>query len=214
MAQGHHTSNPQNGGIPPIRNLEALILTDAPDDDDDTTQSPDLNNRVSACFKAQRRTTCLLLKHARNQRRLKYGKTLLRMFLKKPKVALQSILCTEAEEDNTQPLPTDLSILRDDASGRLLIDSAEVIAQVQKLETQALSPDPTLPNGAPFPWHLRVPPNHKHTVPMISGCITPAIMQVDLRRTPNHKAAGLDGVPGMILKHMPPGFHETLQLLF
>ncbi len=115
---------------PPIRSLEALILTDAPDDDDDTTQSSDLNNRVTACFKAHRRATRLLLKHARNQRRLKYGKALLLMILEKPRVALQSILRTAAEEENTQPLPTDLSILRDDASGRLLVDPAEVIVQV------------------------------------------------------------------------------------
>ena len=33
--------------FPPIRNLEALTLTDPLDDDDDTTPSPDLNNRVS-----------------------------------------------------------------------------------------------------------------------------------------------------------------------
>jgi hypothetical protein len=124
-------------------------------------------------------------------------------------MALQSILRTVAEEENTQPLPTNLPILRDDASGPRLVDPAEVIAQVQKLETQALSPDPTLPHGAPFPWYLRVPPNHKHTVPMISGSITPS-MQEDLRRTPNHKAAGPDGVPGMILKYMPSGFHEAL----
>ena len=49
---------------------------------------------------------------------------------------------------------------------------------------------------------------------MISGCITLAIMQEALRRTPNHKATGLNRVPGMILKHMPSGFHEALQLLF
>jgi hypothetical protein len=136
-------------------------------------------------------------------------------------VALQSILSTAAEEANIQPLPTDLSILRDYASGRLLTDPAEVIAQVQKLETHAMSPDPTLPQGAPFPWHLpnvcpfpMVSPNRKHTFPMILGCIIPAIMQEARRRTPNHKAAGLDGIPGMILKHMPLGFLEALQLLF
>ena len=39
-------------------------------------------------------------------------------------------------------------------------------------------------------------------------------MQEAFRRTPNHKAAGLEGVPGMVLKHMPPGFYEALQLLF
>jgi len=136
------------------------------------------------------------------------------MFFKKPKVDLHSILRTAVETENTQPLPTDLSILRDEASGRLLVDPDEVIAQVQKLETHAMPPSPTLPHGAPFPWHLRVPPNHKHTSPMISGCITPAIMQKAIRRTLNHKEAGPDGVPGMILKHMPPGFHEALQLVF
>jgi hypothetical protein len=60
---------------------------------------------------------------------IKYGKALLRMFFKTPKVALQPILRTAAEEENTQPLPTVLSIFRDDASGRLLVDPAEVIAQ-------------------------------------------------------------------------------------
>jgi hypothetical protein len=49
---------------------------------------------------------------------------------------------------------------------------------------------------------------------MISGCITPAIMHEALRRTPNHKAAGPNGVHGMILKHMPTRFHEALQILF
>jgi hypothetical protein len=200
--------------FPPIRNLKALSLTDPPDDEDDTTTSPDLGNRWGTCFKAHRRTTRLLLKHARNQHKLKYGKALLRMFIKKPKVALQSILRTVAEADNSQSLPTHLSILRDDTTGRLLADPTEVIAQVHKLETQAMSPNPTFPHGAPFPWHFRVPPNHKHTIPMISGCITPSIMQEALRRTPNHKASGPDGVPGIIMNQMPSGLYEALQLLF
>ncbi len=49
---------------------------------------------------------------------------------------------------------------------------------------------------------------------MIAGHITPAIMHEALRRTPNHKAAGPDGVPGLVLKHMPPEFHKALHLLF
>ena len=130
MAQGHHAFDPPHDGLPPIRNLEALIFTTVPDEDDDTTPSQDLNNRINACFKSHRRTTRLLLKHARNQRRLTYGEALLRMFLKKPMVALQSILRTAAEKENTQSIPTDLSILRDDSSGRLLVDPAKVIAQV------------------------------------------------------------------------------------
>ena len=81
-----------------------------------------MTSRLDACFKAQRRTTRLLLKHVRNQRKLKYGQTLLRMFVKKPKTALQTILRTAAEaaEDNSQPLPTNLSIIREENTGRLL----------------------------------------------------------------------------------------------
>jgi len=204
---------------PPIRNLESLSLADPPDIEEavaDDTQSPDLTNCLDACFKAHRRTTHLLLKHVRTQRKIKYGHALLRMFVQKPKLALQTILRTTAKvaEDNSQPLPTNLSIIRDETTGRFLVEPEEVIEQVRKLETKALSPDPTLLPGAPFPWHLHVTSNQKHTVPMISGCITTVIMQEALRRTPNHKAAGPDGVPGLILKHMPPGFHEALQLLF
>ena len=161
----------------------------------DDTPPPDLTILLAACFKAHKRTTRLLLKHARTQRKIKYGHALLRMFVKKPKLALQTILRTAAEaaQYNLQPLPTNLSIIREETTGRLLVDPEEVIDLVRKLETTALSPDPTLLPGAPFPWHLHVPSNQKHTVPMISGCITTAIMQEALRRTPNHKVAGRMG---------------------
>ena len=49
---------------------------------------------------------------------------------------------------------------------------------------------------------------------MLNGQITPVIFQESLRRTPNHKAAVPDGVPGMVLKHMPPAFYEAILLLF
>jgi hypothetical protein len=49
---------------------------------------------------------------------------------------------------------------------------------------------------------------------MLIGQITPAILHEALRRTPNYKAAGPDGVPGLVLKHMPPAFHEAIHLLF
>ena len=39
-------------------------------------------------------------------------------------------------------------------------------------------------------------------------------MQEALRRTPSRKAAGPDGVPGLVLKHIPPLFRETLHILF
>ena len=91
---------------PPIRNLEALSLADPPHVEeavDDDTQSPDMASRLVACFKVHRRTMRLLLKHVRTQRKIKFGQTLLRMFVKKPKVALQTILRTTAAaaEDNS-----------------------------------------------------------------------------------------------------------------
>jgi len=49
---------------------------------------------------------------------------------------------------------------------------------------------------------------------MLIGRITPAIVQKALRRAPNHKAAGPDGVPGVVLKHTPPAFHNALHLVF
>ncbi len=73
------------------------------------------------------------------------------MFLKKPKEALQSILRTTAEEDTAQSLPTDLSIIREPNTSRLLVEPAEVIAQVHKLESRALAPDPTLPPRGTIP---------------------------------------------------------------
>ena len=82
------------------------------------------------------------------------------------------------------------------------------------MEKIALPPDPTLPLGAPFPWIGHVRPTPTSSVPMLIGQINPAIVQEALRRTPNHKDAGPNGVPGVVLKHMPPAFHEALHLLF
>ncbi len=95
--------------------------------------------------------TRLLIRHTRNVRRLKYGKALLCMFGKKPSAALKSILSNLEGTPKNPILPTDLSVLRDETSGRLLTTPREVIAHLEKLETIALSPDPTLPPGAPFP---------------------------------------------------------------
>ncbi len=86
--------------------------------------------------------------------------------------------------------------------------------KIPALETIALSPDPTLPLGAPFPWRDYVQATPTSSAPMIAGHITPAIMHEALRRTPNHKAAGPDGVQELVMKHMPHAFHEALHLLF
>jgi hypothetical protein len=94
------------------------------------------------------------------------------------------------------------------------IDPDEVVTKVAQMETAALSPDATLPPGAPFPWLEHVRPTLVSSIPMIFGCIMPTIMQEALRRTPSQKVAGPDGVPGFIFKQMPPAFHEALHLLF
>jgi hypothetical protein len=82
------------------------------------------------------------------------------------------------------------------------------------METMALSPDPTLPPGAHFPWLGLVLPTPTSSILLISGQITLSIMHEALRRTPNHKAAWPDGFPRLVLKHMPPSFHEVMYLLF
>jgi hypothetical protein len=58
------------------------------------------------------------------------------------------------------------------------------------------------------------PTNPTSSAPMLIGQITLAIFHEALRRTPDHKAAGSNGVPGMVLKNMPPAFHEAIHLLF
>jgi len=154
------------------------------------------------------------MRHARNIRRLKFGKALLRMFVKKPNVALKSILRTYMGTSTHSTISTDLSINKDETTGLLITSPSRVVNKIIELETVALSPDPVFPTGAPFPWLGLVRPTPTSSIPMISGQITPAILHEALRRTPNHMAAGPTGVPGLVLKHMPPQFHEALRLLF
>jgi hypothetical protein len=130
---------------------------------------------LQACFKGLRKEIRHLIRYAViDLRRLKYGKALLRMFIKTPNVALKSILRSATGDKASTTLPIDLSIPKGEKTGRLM----------------------------------------SSYVPMISGPIALAIMQEALRRTPNHKAAGPDGVPGLVLEHMPPSYHEGLHLLF
>ncbi len=145
----------------------------------------------------------MLMRHARNMRRVRYGKALLRVFLNKPSVALKFIIRAVERASDNPSLSTDISILRDDTTCRLITAPEEVITKLAQLETVAQSPDPSLPPVAPFPWIGHIHPAPTDSAPMIVGCITPAIMQEALRRTPSHKAAGPNGVPGIILKHMP-----------
>jgi len=196
---------------PSPKNLNTLGVLARPDSlHMGTTTLP----AAQGCFKGLRKATRLFIRHARNFHLLKYGKTLLRMFVKKPSVALNSILRTSDGTTDNPTLPTDLSILRDETSRRFLTTPSEVLAQLMEMETTTLSSDPTVPLSAPFSWLGHVRPTPTSSVPMLIGQVTPAIFQEALRRTPNHKDVGPNRVPGVVLKHMPPAFHEALRLLF
>jgi len=129
-------------------------------------------------------------------------------------VALKSILRTSEGTTDNPALPTDLSILRDEKSGRLLTNPSEVLTQLTQMEMTYLSPDPTLPLGAQFSWlgHVWLTPTS--SVPKMIGLIAPAIFHDALRRTSNPKASGTNGVPGLVPTHMPPAFLEARHLLF
>jgi hypothetical protein len=136
------------------------------------------------------------------------------MFVKKPSVALKSILRSSTEAKASAPLPTDLSILRDETTGLMLITTpAEVVINISQIDSADLNPHSMLPAGATFPWLGHVRPTPTSCVPMISAQITLVIMREALRRTPIHKAARPGGVLGLILKHMPPPSHDALYLL-
>ena len=111
----------------------------------------------------------MLIRHDRNLRRIRYGKALLRLFIKKPSVALKSILRTSEGITNTPFPPIDLSVIRDETTGRLITTPEEVIAKITQMESVALSPDPTPPPGAPFPWLGHIHPTPATSTPMISG---------------------------------------------
>ncbi len=84
--------------------------------------------KIHTCFKCLRRVTRLLIRHARNLRRLRYGKALLRMFIKKPSATLKSILRSAEKDEVTTPLPIDLSLIRGETTGRLITAPDKAVA--------------------------------------------------------------------------------------
>ena len=95
--------------------------------------------------------TRIFIRHARYLRRVRYDKALLRLFIKKPNVA-QTYIMRAAEGVTDDPsLPTNLYVIWNETTGRLITAPEEVIAKITLMETVALSPDPTLPPGGPFP---------------------------------------------------------------
>jgi hypothetical protein len=131
---------------PPSRDLASLGLLH-PDNlvtIEDTTPS-----KIKACFKGPRRVTRLLIRHVRNLRRVRYGKALLNLFVKKSSVTLEYILRTAEGVTDTTFLPADLSVICDETTGRLITAPDEVVAKISQMETAALSPDPTPLRGLP-----------------------------------------------------------------
>jgi hypothetical protein len=95
--------------------------------------------------------------------------TSFKLFVKKPNTALKSLLRTAEGNTKTNTLPTDLSIIKDEVTGLLITDPASVKRKIAELETVALSPDPTLLPGAPFPWRGYVRATPTSSIPMISS---------------------------------------------
>ena len=67
------------------------------------------------------------------------------MFVNKSNVALNSILRAATGDKDSTTLPTDLSILRDETSGRLIATLSEVVTKLAQMETVAL-PGPHTPS--------------------------------------------------------------------
>jgi hypothetical protein len=88
------------------------------------------------------------MRHARNTRRLKYGQALLRVFVKKPNVALNSTLRMAMGISTQHTFPTDLSIVKNEITGLLITTPSGVVNKIKELETVALS---TIPREHHFP---------------------------------------------------------------
>jgi hypothetical protein len=106
------------------------------------------------------------------------------MFVKKPNVALKSIMRMAMGTSPQHYFPTNLSIIKDETTGLFLTTPSTVLSKISELETEALSPDPTLPPGSPFPWIGMLGPTPAASVRMISGKITEAIMYEAPHRIP------------------------------
>ena len=104
-------------------------------------------SQLQTTFKGLRRVTRILILQACKLRRARYGKTLLRLRIKKSSVALKSILCTTEGTADASYLPTNFSLLRDETTGHLITVPEELIAKITEMETVVVSLDPTLPPG-------------------------------------------------------------------
>jgi len=112
---------------PPPRDLDSLRLLHKKDLE--INQDYSYLKILVANFKGLRRLTRLLIRHARNLRRLKYVKALLRMFVNRPSVALKYIVRSSERENDPPSLPTYLSRIRDVAMWRITVPR-EVIAKI------------------------------------------------------------------------------------
>ena len=79
------------------------------------------------------------------------------MFVKKPRVALQTILRSATGANASATLPTDLPLLRDDTSGLLVTTPTEVVTKLAEIEEVDLSPD--TPPRSTIPLARICPPN-------------------------------------------------------
>ena len=199
----------------PLRNTDALILTQMTEQEGEENRDSS-NLAIQSCYQAHRLTTRRIIRHARRLRHLKYGQSLLRLFTKKPKATLKSILKTSKHNplDNEDPTPTDLSVIADHLHGGITADPRTVLDVVEDLQRKTLSPDPSVDPHAPFPWEHDVPPSPQPETTLVVGRLTQEVFDEALRRNPNYKAAGPDEIPGVILNNMPTAFLDATLSLF
>ena len=199
----------------PLR-TDSLTLPEAPSPPpSDNAEMGTTAEDIRDCYKAHRLATRHTINHARKMSYANYGRSLLRLFTKKPKSALKAVLKSNTRDHlkNKDPTPTDLTAINDHIHGGTTFDPDTIIEVVEDLQRKALSRDPTIAPDAPFPWGEAVPPTPQPTTNMIKGRLDRAVFDEALRRNPDYKAPGPDNIPGVILNNMPEAFlAATLQL--
>jgi hypothetical protein len=105
-------------------------------------------------------------------------------------------------------------MLRDPSTNLITAEPAQLSALLERLESTALSPDHDIDNSVPFPWATNVLPLPTAEAHLVIDKLSPTIFLEALRRTLSHKDPCHDGVPGLLLKHMPYTFLAALYNLF
>ena len=123
------------------------------------SQKQQQSTLVRLCYKAHRLATRHTINHARRLCNANYGRSLLRLFTKKPRSALKAVMKSNTRNHlkNDDPTPTDLTAITDHIRGGTTFDPDNIIEVVEDLQRKALARDPQVDPDAPFPWDTEVP---------------------------------------------------------